>query len=130
MAGISLFSAKVMLDYDLTGSTATRPTSWSVGLSLGAPTSVSASELATGSGANRQIVTFGAALTTGTASNANAMTFGPFSAAATVQGLQVWDTSGVTSGNFHWFGNLATARTLGAGDSLVFNAGSLIITLS
>jgi hypothetical protein len=131
MAGISTYTMKAMLDWDLGGAAPTRPSSWAVGLSLGAPTSVSASELATGSGANRQQVTFGAAASpAGSASNANAMTFGPFSGACTVSALQVWDTSGATGGSYHWFGALATARTLGVGDSLVFNVGSLVITLA
>jgi hypothetical protein len=35
-----------------------------------------------------------------------------------------------TGGNVIWYGTLATARTLGVGDSLVFAVGSLTITLS
>jgi hypothetical protein len=133
MAGVSAYAEKAMLDWVLGGATPTRPDSilHSIGLSLGVPTSVSASELATGSGANRQPSNFGAAASpAGSASNATAMTFGPFSAGATVSGLQVWDTNSPTGGNMLWYGTLATARTLGAGDSLVFAVGALVITLA
>jgi hypothetical protein len=58
------------------------------------------------------------------------MTFGPFSSSATISGLQIWDTVGSTAGNMLWYGTLTTARALNAGDSLVFNAGSLIVTLA
>lgn len=131
MANISAYAEKFLLDYVLLGSTATRPVAWGVGVSLGTPTSVSASEIATGSGATRQGATFGAAASpAGTSSNVNAMTFGPFSAGATVQGLIVLDTAIATGGNLLWYGQLATPRTLGAGDSLVINAGALVISLS
>lgn len=130
MAGISTYGAKQMLDFALAG-TGTAPSAHAVGLSLGTPSSVSGSEMATGEGVTRQSVTFpGAASPAGSASNSNAMTFGPFSSARTVQGLSIWDNTASGSGNFWWYGLLATPRTLGVGDSLVFNPGSLILTLA
>jgi len=129
MAGISAYHAKQLLDFGL-ASTGTTPAAHFVGLSLGTPSSVSASEMGTGEGVTRQTVVFPAAASpAGSASNSAAMTFGPFSSARTVQGLQVWDTSG-TAGSFLWYGLLATARTLGVGDSLVFNSGALVVTLA
>ncbi len=131
MAAIGAYAEKAMLDWVLGGATPTRPASWGVGLSVGTPTSVSGSEIATGSGYTRQVVAFAAAASpAGSASNTGAMTFGPFSTGCTVQALQVWDTTAATAGNMLWYGLLATARTLGAGDSLVINAGALTITLS
>ena len=94
------------------------------------PTEAAASEYG-GGGYTRGIATFGAAASpAGSASNVNAMTFGPFSTAATISALQVWDSTVNAAGNFWWYGTLATARTLGVGDSLVVNGGALIITLS
>jgi len=71
-----------------------------------------------------------AASPAGSASNISAMTFGPISSAATISGLQIWDTMAATVGNMLWYGTLTTARPLNAGDSLVFAAGALIITLA
>jgi hypothetical protein len=131
MAGISAFLQKGMLDYSLLGSTAGRPVAWSMGLSLGIPSSISASEIATGSGMTRQTLQMAAAASpAGSASNTNALTFGPILSSATISGLQIWDTAASTGGNMLWYGTLTTARALNAGDSLVFSAGSLIITLA
>jgi hypothetical protein len=130
MAGISSYAEKAMLDWVLLGATPTRPSNIAVGLSVGTPTAASGSEIATGSGYARATATINAAGSpAGSASNSNAMTFGPFSSGCTVQALQVWDQV-ATGGNMLWYGLLATARTLGAGDSLIINAGQLILTLS
>jgi hypothetical protein len=131
MANISTFAEKLMLDFVLNTQAATRPVSWGIGVSLGTPTSVSASEIAAGSGFNRLAVGFGAAASpAGSATNSAAVTFGPASAAATIIGVHVWDNSGATAGNMLWYGTLATARTLASGDSLVIASGALVITLA
>ena len=130
MAGISNYSEKAMLDWMLGGATPTRPAAWGVGLSVGTPNASAGSEIATGSGYIRATCSFVAAASpAGSASNSNAMTFGPFSTGCTVQALIINDTT-ATGGNLLFFGQLATARTLGAGDSLIINAGQLILTLS
>lgn len=131
MAGIAAYLEKAMLDWSLNAQAATRPVAWGVGLSLGIPSSVSGSEIATGSGMTRQTLQMAAAASpAGSCSNTNAMTFGPILSSATVSGLQVWDTGGPTGGNMLWYGTLTTARALNAGDSLVFSPGALIITLA
>ena len=131
MAGISAYLQKAMLDWSLDAVAATRPTSWSVGLSLGVPSSISGSELPTGSGMTRQTLQMAAAASpAGSCSNTNAMTFGPILSSATISGLQVWDTVAASGGNMLWYGTLTTARALNAGDWLVFSAGALIITLA
>lgn len=134
MAGISVYAARNILDYlSGTATTPTRPTAWSVNLSLGTPASNAASEIATGSGISRQTCTFAAAVTTaagtpGFNSNINAMTWGTSVGAGVVTGIDVFDTT-ATGGNLLYYGTLTTARTLGAGDSLVVAAGALVITL-
>src|SRR6478609_723350 len=113
MAGISDYNEKVMLDYVCLGATPTRPAGQGVGLSVATPNASSGSEIATGSGYARQSPGFGAAASpAGTVTNATAMTFGPFSSGCTVQGVTVWDQT-ATGGNLLWYGQLATARTLG-----------------
>lgn len=131
MAAIGAAWEKGLLDYALKGDTSVKAAAWAVGLTIGSPSSVSGSEIATGCGYTRQTATFVAAASpAGSASNSVAMTFGPFSTGCTVSGLHVWDTSAATSGNMIFYGLLATARTLGVGDSLVINAGALVITLA
>lgn len=132
MSNVAAYAEKAALDWMLGGATPTRPANWGVALALGAPTSVSGSEISTGSGYARQTCTFGAAASpAGSASNANAMTFGPFSSAQSITGLVVYDTMlSLNSGNMLWYGTLTTPRTVGPGDSLVIAAGALTITLS
>jgi hypothetical protein len=130
MAGISANYQKRILDWSLGGTAAVAASTWAVGLSVGVPTSVSGSEISPSSGYTRQLATFApAASPAGSASQSNAMTFGPFSTACTVSGIHVWDTLAATSGNMIVYGTLATARTLGVGDSIVVNAGALVVTL-
>lgn len=132
MANIAQYGGKALLDWICLGATPTRPGTLGVAISLGAPSSVSGSEIGTGSGYTPQTVTFGAAGTpsgSATVTNANAMTFGPFSTAQSLSGLVVKDTL-ATAGNLLFYGTLTTARTVAAGDSLVIAAGALTITLS
>lgn len=131
MANISAYDAKAMLDWVLGGATPTRPTDRYVALSLGTPTSISASEVLPNSGYTRQSALFGAAASpAGSASNTAAMTFGPFSSSAAIQGVVLFDTSAFTAGNQLWYGTLLTARTVLPADTLVIAAGGLLITLS
>jgi hypothetical protein len=131
MANIGAFGAKQMLDWVLGGAAATQPSSRLAALSLGTPSSVSGSEVGSLSGYARQSTLFGAAASpAGSASNTAAMTFGPFSSSAAIQGLLVYDTISLNSGNIWWYGTLLTARTVLPGDTLVVAAGALLITLS
>jgi hypothetical protein len=131
VANIGAHGAKQMLDWVLGGAAATQPASRLAALSLGTPSSVSGSEVNTNSGYARQTALFGAANSpAGSASNTAAMTFGPFSSSNAIQGLLIYDTISISSGNIWWYGTLLTARTVLPGDTLVVAAGALIITLS
>jgi hypothetical protein len=131
VANIGAHGAKQMLDWVLGGAAATQPASRLAALSLGTPTSVAGSEVNTNSGYARQTALFGAAASpAGSASNTAAMTFGPFSSSNAIQGLLIYDTISISSGNIWWYGTLLTARTVLPGDTLVVAAGALIITLS
>jgi hypothetical protein len=133
MANISQPMTKAMLDWALTTGSPTRPAAWFGGLSLGSPTSVSNSEIGTGSGYTRQTTNFAAAGTpasSGTTINTVAMTFGPFSSAQSVSGLFINDSVSSGAGVQLFQGLLATARSPGAGDTLVVASGALVITLN
>jgi len=132
MANIAAYAEKAMLDWCLLGAVPTRPTTVNAGLALGNPTSISGSEIGAGSGYARSAMTFAAAASpAGTVTNNAPVTFGPFSNAQSISGLQIWDTIlGQNSGNMLWYGLLATARTVGVGDSLVIASGALTISLA
>ena len=133
MAAVSAYARKALLDWMLGGAAApVDPTKWAVGLSLGAPTSVLGSEIATTYGYTRMTAAFGAAASPGgSAINAAAITFGPFTTAASVSGIQVWDTVlQADSGNMLAYGLLATVRTVASGDSLVVASGALTVSLA
>lgn len=127
MANISTVAARSALDWFYNpASTPVRPAAWGIGLSDGAPSSISGSEINSATAA-RQTVSFAAA-SANSVSNNLAATFS-FASPATITGMQVWDTASSTNGVMLNYGNLATVRTLGAGDSLVFATGALVITL-
>lgn len=136
MANISQYASGNILHY-ITGSVTapTRPPAAAVGLSLGAPTSVSGSEIPNTSGySTRQtlLVSTPASSPAGSAflSNTSAMSWANLSAAS-ISGLQIWDTMlSNNSGNMLWYGNLAAPRTLSAGDALVIASGALTMAMS
>lgn len=132
MANIGAFAAKQMLDWVLGGATGTPPSSRLAALTFGNPSSVSAlGEIQANSGYVRATTLFGAAASPqGSASNTASFTFGPFSSSQSVLGMLIYDTISINSGNIWWYGTLLTARTVLPGDTLVVNAGSLLITLS
>ena len=127
MAALSAYMQKATLDWMYGGATPTRPAAWGVGLSTGVPSSTSASEIGTASGYARATVVMPAAASpVGTVQNTGSMSFGPFSTAATISGIQTWDTMlSAGSGNMIEYGTLATARTVGVGDSLVIASAAL-----
>lgn len=136
MAGINNSGAgadaNLLLNFELGGAnvTASSPTTRALGLATGVPVIGTWYEVAAASGYSRLGITFGAA-TSGTALNTNNMTFGPFSAACTIQGMHVWDSiAAAGSGNNLRFGTVTAARAISSGDSVIFNAGSLICTLT
>lgn len=137
MAAIGAYLAQLLLNASLKQTASyVSPTTLGVGLSLGAPSSVSCSEVGTSSGYTPQSLTMNSVGAAGTiASNANAMTFGPFSSAQSLSGVIIKDTLSASAsngnlGNILYFGLLATARTVGIGDSLVMAASALTVSLA
>jgi hypothetical protein len=129
--GINTPNANLLLNFELGGAvvTASSPAQRALGLATGTPVIGTYFEVGTGSGYGRTVATFASA-SGGTASNTNNMTFGPFSAACTIQGMHLWDTTAATAGNNLRFGTVTAARAISSGDSVIFNSGSLSCTLS
>lgn len=136
MANIAAYLEKALLDWSLGAGggvgAPTRPATQAIGLSLGVPSSISGSEMTTAVGYSRQTASFAAAASPGGSNtNANNMTFGPFSSAFSITGIQIWDTVlTLNSGNMLLYGTLATARTVGIGDSLVIASGALTCAIA
>lgn len=132
MANVSTYGANGLLAYMLLGSTnATKANG--IGLSLGSPTSVSASEIASGTGVVRSTFV-GLSVNPNTFVNSNANTYGPVNAAGSYSGIVVMDSLPASytanQGNMWLGGLLATARTVGSGDSLVLAISALVVTMS
>ena len=68
-----------------------------------------------------------AAASAGATSNSADLVFAGMPA-ATVQGVEVWDSAGTPVRL--WYGALAVSRTVAAGDELRITAGSLTLSLS
>jgi hypothetical protein len=134
MAGINNSGAgadaNLLLNFELGGVsvTASSPATRALGLATGVPVIGTYFEIGTNSGYSRLGCTFSAAQS-GTTINLNNMTFGPFSAACTIQGMHIWDSIS-TAGNNLRFGTVTAARPIQSGDSVIFNSGSLICTLT
>jgi hypothetical protein len=137
MAGMGAYLTQKVLNVTLQqAASLASPATLGVGLCVGAPTSLSASEVGTASGYTPQSLTMGSVAASGTvASNVNSLSYGPFSSTQAISGVVVKDTlsASVSAGNLgdiFYFGNLATARTVSPGDSLIIAAAALTISLS
>lgn len=119
-----------MLDHALGTTAFTQPTNQYLALHTANPTDAgSGAELSTsGTGYGRIAVDFNAA-SSGTATGPDAaieFTNSSGSSWTQVTHFGVWDAS--TSGNLLYYGALTTAKTIAAGDTLRFTAGSISIS--
>ncbi len=130
MAALSDYAEKLVLDWLMTGGTATRPTNWYVALYTTAPSDSGGGTEVTGSGYARQTVAFDAAtLGTGTTSNTGAVTFtaagGDWGA---ITHIGIHDAA--TGGNLLWHGSLLASKTIADGDTLEFAIGNIDLTVA
>ena len=129
MAGLTNYAEDLVLDWLFTNASATRPTSWYVGLYTVAPGEGGGGTEVSGGSYARTAATFtvsGTAPTT--ASNSSAVEFPEASASwGTVVAAGIFDAS--TSGNLIAFATLTTSKSIDTGDVLRFNTGALDITL-
>lgn len=128
MTAFSNYAENLVLDWIFTTGSATRPTTWYVGLHTADPTEAGSTGELSGNGYARQSVTFAAA-SSGATSNSGTLTFGPNTSSnwGTVSHISVWDAS--TAGNCLAYGALSSSVAISVGDSLVISAGNLDITL-
>jgi hypothetical protein len=130
MAGISAYFSKQYLDFSLGGAAATQPAALWAGLTTGAPTSVSASEMGSTTSFSRVSAIFGEAASPEQSCSNNAwLLFGPMSSPGLASGLCIFDDQTINSGNLLFYGPLQAARTFEAGDAVALAPGSLVITL-
>jgi hypothetical protein len=137
MPALTQYTAKAVLDFLLGGaSVTTTNTSRFVALAYGTPGASfgQQSEFGTLTGYTRLTVSFQSASTANvsqaSATNMASIEFGAFSSVGSAIGVLITDNQTVGSTNYLLFGTLATAKTFGPGDSLVFAAGSLIIVMN
>ena len=129
MAGLSNYAEDLVLDWLFTANSATRPTSWYVGLYTVAPGEGGGGTEVSGNAYVRQSATFtvsGTAPTT--AENSVAIEFPTATGnGGTIVAAGIFDAS--TSGNLIAFADLTASKTIQSGDVLRFNASTLTITL-
>jgi hypothetical protein len=130
MSSLTDYAEKLVLDWLMTTGTATRPTTWYIGLFTAAPSDAGGgTEVSTG-GYARQAVAFNAAASPGgTTSNSGAVSFTAAGANwGTITHFAIFTAS--TAGNMLWEGPLTSSRVINDGDTLTWNIGSLNLTLA
>jgi hypothetical protein len=139
MAGASTYTKNNILKALLQGTTMPLPTGTYVSLHTADPGATGANEVSTGAWpayVRRKAEAAGAmgsgwtTPTTGVSANTNQLTYPSNNGAGnvTVTHFAIWDAA--TAGNCLETAALATARTLSVGDILVFDVGSLTVTVS
>lgn len=129
MAALADYAEDLVLKYLLTDdNTITRPTSWYVALHDDDPTDDGSQNELSGDGYARQVVEFDAP-SNGATENKDQIVFGPAEGSGwgTVTHVSIWDAE--EGGNCLFQGALSAPVAIGAGDSLVFAAGNLDISI-
>jgi hypothetical protein len=131
MSSFSDYTENLVLTWLFTGSSATRPTAWYVGLYTAAPSDTGGGTEVTGNAYARVATgTISGSGTATTFTNAAAIEFAAASGGnwGSVGWAGIFDAS--TGGNLIAWSALSTARTINDGDVLRIPAGSLSITLA
>ena len=132
MSSFTDYTENLVLTWLFTGSSATRPTAWYVGLFTAAPSDTGGGTEVTGNGYAR--VATGTLSVSGTSptncTNAAAIEFAAASGGnwGTITHVAIFDAD--TSGNMLGWAELTTSRTINDGDILRIPAGDLDITLT
>ncbi len=131
MSSFTNYTENLALTWLFTGSSATRPTAWFVGLFTAAPSDTGGGTEVSGSGYTRVATgTISGSGTATTFTNAAAIEFGAASGGnwGTIGWAAIFDAS--TSGNMIAWAPLTTAKAINDGDIFRIPANSLSITLS
>jgi len=132
MSSFTDYTENLVLTWLFTGSSATRPTAWYVGLFTAAPSDTGGGTEVSGNAYAR--VATGTMSVSGTSptncTNAAAIEFAAASGGnwGTITHVAIFDAS--TSGNMLGWAALTTSRTINDGDILRIPAGDLDITLT
>lgn len=132
MSSFTDYTENLVLTWLFTGSSATRPTAWYVGLFTAAPSDTGGGTEVTGNGYAR--VATGTLSVSGTSptncTNAAAIEFAAASGGnwGTITHIAIFDAD--TSGNMLGWAALTTSRTINDGDIIRIPAGDLDITLT
>jgi hypothetical protein len=132
MSSFSDYTENLVLTWLFTGSSATRPTAWYVGLFTAAPSDSGGGTEVTGNAYARTAT--GTLSVSGTSptncTNSAAIEFAAASGGnwGTITHIAIFDAS--TSGNMLGWAELTTSRTINDGDILRIPAGDLDITLT
>lgn len=132
MSSFTDYTENLVLTWLFTGSSATRPTAWYVGLFTAAPSDTGGGTEVTGNAYAR--VATGTMSVSGTSptncTNAAAIEFAAASGGnwGTITHVAIFDAD--TSGNMLGWAELTTSRTINDGDILRIPAGDLDITLT
>lgn len=132
MSSFTDYTENLVLTWLFTGSSATRPTAWYVGLFTAAPSDTGGGTEVTGNAYAR--VATGTMSVSGTSptncTNSSAIEFAAASGGnwGTITHVAIFDAS--TSGNMLGWAALTTSRTINDGDILRIPAGDLDITLT
>lgn len=133
MPGLSQLMAKNLLDWSLHSATPSQPAGNFMGIaSIAISSTATTGEWATAAGYARQTAAMTAASTpasSASAMNTAGITFGTVNTAIVASGCFLSDSVSSGAGTFLYWGSLAAARSLSSGDSLVFAASALGITL-
>jgi hypothetical protein len=124
---LSNTAENLALDWILGVGTPTRPTTpLQVALVTANGTDTAAGTEVTGGSYARQNLAVAAAVGGATSNSADLVFTGM--PAATVVGVEIWDSAGTPVRL--WYGPLTASRTVAAGDELVLSAGSLTLSLA
>lgn len=128
MSNLSDYAETLLANFIANAQTATRPTSWYLGLFTAAPSDAGGGTELSGSGYARQAATFGAA-SSGVVSNTSTHTYTASGGSwGTITHYGVFDA--LTTGNLLWHGALTTPRTIADGESLTVAAGAFTLTMA
>lgn len=127
MAALSDYAENLLNKWMMTGDSATRPTAWYLALYTTATTDSGGGTEVSTFGYARQSVTF--TVTGDTASNSNEPAFTASGGSwGTITHIGLWDA--VSGGNLLWHGSMTVSKTVGDGDTLLFSAGNIDLTLA
>ena len=127
MSAASNYAETLALTYLLTTGSATRPTSWYVGLFTTNPTDAGSGTEVSGNNYSRKAVSF--TVTNDTATNSATVTFDPASGSwGTIGWIGIYDNT--SGGNLLFHGAVTVSKQIDSGDTFQISSSNLTITMA